>query len=59
MYVWNWTDKTVAVAMENCWARFKYIKYKLPEPQNARIDLGIITSYEYVNILTMNASNVV
>ena len=52
MYTWNWTDKTVAVATENIGARFKYIKYKLPEPQNTRTD-GIITSYEYANILTI------
>ena len=59
MYAWNWTDKTVAVAMENFWARFIYVRYELSEPQNARIDEGIITSYEYANIFTMNASNVI
>ena len=44
--------------MENFRARFKYVREELPEPQNVRIDGRIIASYEYSNILTMNASNI-
>ena len=59
MHAWYWTDKTVAVAIENFGTWLKYIKYELPEPKIATTEEGIITSYENANILTMNASNVI
>ena len=59
MYAWPWADKTVALAMENFWARLKYVRYDLQEPQSARTDYGKLASYKYAYILTMNASNVI